>query len=227
MLYILVLLLLALTLDCRRITEFENYAIKQYCGMNRLYKKASFKIFGGRGVVPGEYPWLVLITIPKLKGGRIGHKACTGSLISPRHVLTAAHCVTDYDAQKSGPCYGREQVVKAPMEKLQDLKVYVGTVCRHQKDCGTRQRVRKVIVHENWKRCVQSSVFPNNQVEVHDLAIIELENDISYKRASPICLPSENLRIQRVLHGAGSGRDEAEPVVGGQRRPMPLSLILR
>ncbi|KAK5976548.1 hypothetical protein GCK32_021906 [Trichostrongylus colubriformis] len=71
MLFILKLLLLALTLDCHRITELENDVIIEKCGVRSLRKDASFKIFGGRGVRSGEYPWLVQIIIWKHLEGKI------------------------------------------------------------------------------------------------------------------------------------------------------------
>ncbi|KAK5971688.1 Trypsin [Trichostrongylus colubriformis] len=206
MLFILVLPLLALTLDCQRITEVENDVIRKKCGVRSLKRKGHFKIFGGRGVRSGEYPWLVQIITSKHLGGIIFDDTCTGSLISPRHVLTAAHCVTNYDGNPA-PCDGTERAFNYSIVKPQFLEVYPGTFCRHQEDCKNRQQVRKVIVHKNWKGCVPSSVFFGHELQVHDLAILELKKNISYEEAVPICLPSENLLLRHALHGAGSGRD--------------------
>lgn len=43
-------------------------------------------VVGGVAVPPGTYPWLVRVGNP-VEG------YCSGSLVSPRHILTAAHCV--------------------------------------------------------------------------------------------------------------------------------------
>ncbi|EME51659.1 S1 family peptidase [Amycolatopsis decaplanina] len=44
-------------------------------------------IVGGDAVPPGAYPWLV-------RFGNPGEGYCSGSLVSRRHIVTAAHCVS-------------------------------------------------------------------------------------------------------------------------------------
>ena len=46
---------------------------------------------GGKKAELGQYPWLVNIGY-SVPGGGVEYK-CGGSLIGPRHILTAAHCV--------------------------------------------------------------------------------------------------------------------------------------
>src|SRR4051794_11523737 len=45
-------------------------------------------VVGGRDVVAGDYPWLV------------GSRGCTGALIAPDRVVTAAHCVRGHLPQR-------------------------------------------------------------------------------------------------------------------------------
>ncbi|XP_011310446.1 transmembrane protease serine 9 [Fopius arisanus] len=52
------------------------------------YGKPPQRIVGGNLAAQGEIPYIVSIS-------RGGHHFCGGSIISNRHILTAAHCVTD------------------------------------------------------------------------------------------------------------------------------------
>jgi secreted trypsin-like serine protease len=50
------------------------------------------QVVGGEPVVPGRFPFAASLTVAIPSGGVA---ACSGSLVAPSYVLTAAHCVTD------------------------------------------------------------------------------------------------------------------------------------
>ena len=84
------------------------------------------KIIGGREVAPGEWPFVVRVD------ARLG---CTGSLVAPNWVLTAAHCLVDHDGSVTDPS---------------DISVFLGYdwdkgVCEN-----TREEIGRVIIHPDY-----------------------------------------------------------------------------
>lgn len=74
-----------------------NFVRKQEnCGV-RHEDGVGFKIRGGNEAQFGEFPWVVIIFKKKFKDGReFLQFNCGGSLIHPKVILTAAHCVRSY-----------------------------------------------------------------------------------------------------------------------------------
>ena len=61
------------------------------CGRRPIYRRGySSRISGGWNASPGELPWMARIEIRNHDNQFI---VCGGTLISDRHVLTAAHCL--------------------------------------------------------------------------------------------------------------------------------------
>ena len=100
------------------------------------------KIIGGREVAPGEWPFVVRVD---------ASLRCTGSLVAPNWVLTAAHCLVD-----------DEGIVDEPG----DVSVFLGYdwdkgVCEN-----TREEIGRVIVHPDYDHRSRGSIPDAGLVEI-------------------------------------------------------------
>ena len=123
------------------------------------------KIVGGSEVIPNSIPWQVALLLrdPPPTPTTIIH--CGGTLISPRHVLTAAHCFHKLTGE---------------MLELGDFYVMVGEHTLSDPFDGTPHEVCRQVKHPEF----------NLKTYSNDFAILHLRNDVPLgPRAIPACLP--------------------------------------
>ncbi|XP_014672860.1 PREDICTED: trypsin-4-like [Priapulus caudatus] len=114
------------------------------------------KIVDGTVVVAGEVGWQVILY-------RSGSFTCGGSLISNRHVLTAAHCVHPY---QNNPEY---------------FSVRMGTL--EQSSGGITRKANRILRHETYS---SSAIYD-------DVAVIELDKPVVFtSNVHPIALASND-----------------------------------
>ncbi|XP_017791571.1 PREDICTED: trypsin 3A1-like [Habropoda laboriosa] len=121
------------------------------CGVGR-----KTRIVGGNMTSVYEYPWIVSMT-------KQGAFYCAGSLITRRHVLTAAHCMEGFDKKNI-------KLVLADSDRP-----------RVDKNSITR-RIKSVIMHEDFHKYT----FNN------DIAILEMDRPVDVNGiVRTACLPED------------------------------------
>lgn len=129
-------------------------------------------ISGGRVSERGKWPWVAALFDTKTQ-----KFFCGSSLISSRHVLTAAHCV-----QYKG--------MRAPINQSDVAVFFVRTTLSARFERGSfRLDAVDILVHPDWK-----------PFEMHwdaDIAIIKLSLDVtSITSIAPVCLWTGNAKME-------------------------------
>jgi secreted trypsin-like serine protease len=106
------------------------------------------RIIGGKPVSIKDNPWQVAIVSARVPSNLVA-QFCGASIIAPRWVVTAAHCVDSGTQAKQ-------------------VQVLVGTDALDSG--GTRVIVLNIIVHDTWKKTKNANDF--------DIALLETESDL-------------------------------------------------
>ncbi|XP_055641631.1 CLIP domain-containing serine protease B9 [Toxorhynchites rutilus septentrionalis] len=132
------------------------------CGLS-----VNTRIIGGESEIPGQFPWVARLAYRNRTSGRVTYR-CAGSLITNRHVITVAHCVTNL------------------IDELELVSVRVGDLeCNSITDSRCRSRyqdfgIERLFPHRNY----------DTPKYANDIAIVKLQLTAETGNiVSPLCLP--------------------------------------
>ncbi|XP_077397964.1 ST14 transmembrane serine protease matriptase a [Festucalex cinctus] len=165
--------------ECDDIKDCDDGSDEDDCDCGRSKFKTS-RIVGGQDAVAGEFPWQVSLHVK-----RYGH-VCGASLVGPRWLVTAAHCVQDD---------GRTRFSQAAT-----WEAYVGL--HSQRNISStvvaKRNLKRIIPHPNYN----DFTFDN------DIALMELDAPVAYgDYIQPICLPAaqHNFPVGKTVYITGWG----------------------
>ncbi|PSN47944.1 hypothetical protein C0J52_10327 [Blattella germanica] len=117
-----------------------------------------WRMFGGRSVKPGEYPYLVFVV-----ADRLNIRYCTGSILSSTWILTAAHCL-------------RIEEKNIPARKF---KVFAG-ITNYETPETTVQASngRSMVIHPDYKLFNVTNF--TDLASYNDLGLLQLEHPLTF-----------------------------------------------
>ncbi|KAK9885016.1 hypothetical protein WA026_009243 [Henosepilachna vigintioctopunctata] len=139
--------------------EFETAKfgpLRRLCGINNR----QMRVVGGYETKAHEFPWMAGLT----KNGKF---QCGASLISKKHILTAAHCVYGFNIQELSVVLADHN--RAAPNRLSDIVV---------------RGLRSIKQHEKF----------DNYTFNNDIAILELDQPVDFTpMVQPACLPQKDI----------------------------------
>lgn len=164
-----------------------------------VHKEGSEGVIGGERAVNHAYPWQVYLKIPP-------SRFCGGTIICPRYVMTAFHCVSF----KNDTLF--------PLATIRGIQVIAGV--NNYEDPGAEvYSVREAIKHPRAQN--------NQRIIYYDYALLELDRPIRIQSAaSPVYLPlrsEETFEAGTKFALSGWGLVTClEPIIDGNCGPLSL-----
>ncbi|XP_053261353.1 acrosin-like [Podarcis raffonei] len=175
-------LLPVLALAAFRPTHAEESTCDGVCGRRPLAGSHNLlRVVGGSNVLPGTWPWTVSFQILTYTGY---FSICGGSLISPRWVLSAAHCFQE------------------PKE-IPNITLSIGA--NRISDPGPdaqRRSIKRLLNHKQYERFWNKTFS-----KIHnDISLVELNEPVNCTDyIQPACLPDESVAVSKLGHCYISG----------------------
>ncbi|XP_018494825.1 uncharacterized protein LOC108864188 [Galendromus occidentalis] len=138
-------------------TEEDTRLNSNECGMIGVKPR----VVNGKVAAEGQFPWLSYLRIFRDDISFM----CAASIITPRYVLTAAHCLLQAGVPPTS------------------MEVVCGVV---NKTDGDPIPVHSYKMHPDYGRVPR---------EKHDIALLRLDNRVDHRTARPICVPSDKYFI--------------------------------
>jgi len=150
----------------------------------------SSRIIGGDEASPHSIPWQVglLVVVDNYK-----QVTCGGTLLTAKHVLTAAHCLFHY--------------ITRELYTANDIRVVVAEHHQYDPIDGTRHEVRRFTNHPQYQQPTRKD---------NDFSMLHLTSPVKLgDGAIPACLPelrfSDDKLVGKYLTVSGWGRTNNEP----------------
>ncbi|XP_072946370.1 phenoloxidase-activating enzyme-like [Epargyreus clarus] len=146
--------------------------MSEICGVEVT---SSHRIVGGKATEIDEFPWLVLLEYEP------NDFRCGGSLISKKHVLTAAHCLRNTIPQQVR--LSEYNITSFPTDYVESNGGGNDSIT------VTIVPVARAIMHPNYK--------PLQSLFINDIALITMSKSVEFTDfIRPICLPTKDYRSE-------------------------------
>jgi hypothetical protein len=216
--------------EMTRIPKAVADVLGKTCGRRTILSSIKTACNSGRAECPAvpinQSPWSVMIA-------NSAFHLCTGTIISDRHILTAAHCL--YNTLGCTTEEG-DRLTLDEQVPVDWLNIYIGSHEHHMQvlkfDDEYRPKhsvsVVKATSHPGFCNLRESEGGPgiNSELDGDDVAILEVDPDELLARANvlnkdelivgPACLASHQDKLPFVLSLAGFGGDANKPEVVGE-----------